>query len=153
MSQEQRSSIVNGIWLCQTCSRLIDSDVPSHSVDTLREWKNVSEMTAYLALRGLEVVQFRSYERLERKLPELIAEMRVDLSENLYVREFIIMSKRTSYNGSRKKIFNYYFEDHEDLHGKVKICENYGAIIDITYNSVDRFRFTEDFVDYLLGAD
>ncbi|MFT7595190.1 MAG: hypothetical protein ACI8R4_002517 [Paracoccaceae bacterium] len=147
MSREERSSIKNGIWLCQTCSRLIDADVQSHPVDTLYEWKKLSEIQAYLALRNLEVVRSRSFNELERKIPELMAEMRKDLNEHPFTREFIIMSKKWIYNGSGKMIFSYYFEDHEHLQGKMTMCENYGAIVEITFNNVDRYEFTEDFLD------
>lgn len=149
MTPEERSSIDNGIWLCQTCSRLIDSDVSSHSSDTLIEWKRLSEIQAYLALRNLEVVRSRKFEDLERKMPELIAEMRQDLKNHPFTREFIVMSKKWTYNGSGKMIFSYFFEDHDHLIEKMKVCENYGAVVNITFNSVDRFEFTEDFAEYL----
>ena len=149
MAPEERSSIENGIWLCQTCSRLVDADVPSHPVDTLHEWKKLSEIQAYLALRNLEVVRARSYNELERKMPELIAEMREDLNKHPFTREFIIMSKKLIYNGSGQMIFSYYFEDHERLQEKMTICKNYGAIVEITYNNVERYEFTEDFAEYL----
>lgn len=155
MTPEERSSIKNGIWLCQTCSRLVDADVPSHPIDTLHEWKKLSKIQAYLALRNLEVVQSRSYNRLgsynklESKMPELIVEMREDLSRHPFTREFIIFSKKWSYNGSGKMIFSYYFENHEHLQEKMTVCENYGAIVNITFNNVDRYEFTENFVEYL----
>jgi len=60
ISETEIPLINNGIWLCQTCSRLIDVDVTSHSTDFLHEWKKLSEIQAYLALRNLEVVQSRS---------------------------------------------------------------------------------------------
>lgn len=149
MTSVNRSSIENGIWLCQTCSRLVDVDVPSHPVDTLHKWKKLSEIEAYLALQNLEVVRSRSYNELERKMPELIAEMREDLDKNPFTREFILMSNKWSYNGSGETIFSYYFEDHEHLHGKMTMCENYGAIVNITFNNVERYEFTEDFAEYL----
>lgn len=43
LTQEQRSSAVNGIWLCQTCSKLIDSDVAKFTVAVLNEWKATAE--------------------------------------------------------------------------------------------------------------
>ncbi len=36
---EQRKSIENGIWLCQDCAKLIDSDDPAFSEDVLHDWK------------------------------------------------------------------------------------------------------------------
>ncbi len=152
MAPEERSSTENGIWLCQTCSRLVDADVPSHPIDTLHEWKKLSEIRAYLALRDLKVVGSRSYNELERKMPSLIAEMREDLNKNPFTREFIIVSKKWSYNGSGEMIFSYFFEDHEHLKGKMTMCENYGAIVEITFNKIDRYEFTEDFAEYLEGS-
>ena len=153
MTSELRSSIENGIWLCQSCSRLIDADVPSHPADTLVEWKRLSEIQAYLALRNLEVVRSRNFKDLERKMPELISEMRQDIKKHPFSREIIIMSKGWSYNGSGKMIFQYFLEDHEYLREKMKLCENYGAVVNITFNNVDRFEFTEHFAEYLEGSN
>jgi len=149
MTQEQRSSIENGIWLCQTCSRLIDADIPSHPADKLIEWKRLSEIQAYLALRNLEVVRSRNFKDLERKLPELIAEMRQDIQKHPFTREIIVLSRKVTYNGSGKMIFSYFFEDHEHLREKMKVCENYGALVNITFNNTERYEFTEDFAEYL----
>src|SRR5689334_6107425 len=35
---EQRKAIDNGIWLCGTCAKLIDSDPEQYPVLLLREW-------------------------------------------------------------------------------------------------------------------
>lgn len=149
MTPEQRSSIENGIWLCQSCSRLIDADIPSHPAETLVEWKRLSEIKAYLALRNLEVVPSRNFKDLERKMPKLISEMRADLKKHPFVREIMIFSRKRSYCGSEKMIFHYFIEDHEHLMEKMKLCENYGAVVNITFNNVDRYEFTEDFAEYL----
>ena len=29
------------------------------------------------------------------------------------------------------------------------MCENYGAIVNVTHNDVERYEFTEDFVEFL----
>lgn len=50
----------------------------------------------------------------------------------------------------RARIFNIFFQDHEDILSKLRIMENYGAIIDIKFNNVDRYELTEDFVEFLL---
>jgi hypothetical protein len=39
LSDKQRSGIVNGIWLCQNCAKLIDSDVIRFSATVLQKWK------------------------------------------------------------------------------------------------------------------
>lgn len=43
MSESDRKSIDNGIWLCQSCSRIIDIDVDKYPVETLKEWKKNTE--------------------------------------------------------------------------------------------------------------
>jgi hypothetical protein len=150
LTTEERAAAENGIWLCQTCSRLVDVDVVSHSIDQLREWKTLAEMRAYLGIRGFAIVVSRSFQKLEQKMPNLVAEMRDDLASKPFIREFIIISKKVIYNGNLENpIFSYYFEDHDNLKPMLKVMQNYGAIIETTHNSVDRFEFTEDFAEYL----
>ena len=151
MTAEERAAAENGIWLCQTCSRLIDVDVTSHSTDQLREWKTLAEMRAYLGIRGFSVVVSRSFQKLEEKMPGLVAEMRDDIAKAPFIREFIIISKRLSYNyDPSNPIFSYYFEDHDSLKPMLRVMKNYSAIIETTYNNTDRFEFTEEFTEYLL---
>ncbi|WP_240224616.1 hypothetical protein [Rheinheimera hassiensis] len=42
----QRKSISNGIWLCQSCARLIDTDPARFPVTLLLEWKKTAEDTS-----------------------------------------------------------------------------------------------------------
>lgn len=151
LTAEERAAAENGIWLCQTCSRLVDVDVTSHSIDQLREWKTLAEMRAYLGIRGFAIVVSRSFHKLEDMMPSLVAEMRDDLASAPFSREFIIGSKMWSYTGDpQNPIFSYYFEDHDNLKPMLKVMQNYGAIIETTFNKTDRFEFTEDFAEYLL---
>lgn len=43
LSAAQRVNIENGIWLCQNCAKLVDSDTERFSVSALREWKRSAE--------------------------------------------------------------------------------------------------------------
>lgn len=43
LSPEERRSISNGIWLCQTCAKLVDSDEARFSIEVLRSWKRQAE--------------------------------------------------------------------------------------------------------------
>jgi hypothetical protein len=43
---EERSSPLNGVWLCQNCAKLIDNDASRFSVDLLKKWKSVAEAEA-----------------------------------------------------------------------------------------------------------
>ena len=46
LSSEERSSIDNAIWLCQSCAKLIDSDELRYSVALLQAWKEAAEAAA-----------------------------------------------------------------------------------------------------------
>lgn len=43
MSEEERKSINNGIWLCQSCAKLIDSDENKYTVQLIKKWKEQTE--------------------------------------------------------------------------------------------------------------
>lgn len=45
-AEDVRSAIENGIWLCQSCAKLIDSDLNKYSVDTILDWKRQAERKA-----------------------------------------------------------------------------------------------------------
>jgi len=150
LTSEQRAAVENGIWLCQSCSRLVDTDVASHSVSQLREWKTLAEMRAYLGISGLEISIPRSFRKLEDMMPNLVAKMRNDICNQPYIREFVILSTKWTYSSDpTNPIFYYFFEDYDNLKPMLKVMQNYDAIIDTTYNNTDRFEFTEDFVEYL----
>lgn len=51
LSTEERSSGENGIWLCQWCARLVDSDTDRYTVRLLRRWKAVAEEAAHASLQ------------------------------------------------------------------------------------------------------
>lgn len=58
LSHLERSSIENGIWLCQLCAKLIDSDDVRYAVDTLSGWKRVSEEKTTRELTGIPEEEF-----------------------------------------------------------------------------------------------
>lgn len=52
LTQEQRSGIENGIWLCQNCAKLIDSDDLLYTTLLLREWKAATEKRVQLSIES-----------------------------------------------------------------------------------------------------
>lgn len=50
MTVEERSGVENCIWLCQTHSKLIDTDVKTYTIEKLRQWKADAELAASKAL-------------------------------------------------------------------------------------------------------
>jgi hypothetical protein len=43
---KERTSVDNGIWLCQTCASLVDRDEQRFTVDILKGWKATAEAAA-----------------------------------------------------------------------------------------------------------
>ena len=58
LSQEERSSIDNPIWLCQSCAKLIDNDETRYSVETISGWKKASEERINRELTGIPEEEF-----------------------------------------------------------------------------------------------
>lgn len=46
ISPNERQGINNGIWLCQSCAKLVDNDPVRYPVDVLYLWKKLAETTA-----------------------------------------------------------------------------------------------------------
>lgn len=148
LSVKERKSIRNAIWLCQTCAKLIDSDMPEYTVELLRKWKRVAE-----AGDEGEAAQMVVFGNIEKMMPELLKEMRQDLAAYPLKREFVLLRKSWVYGmAGGYQPLAYYYEVHVDLDDKITILCNYHLIVDITYNNVKRYRFTENFVDYLTQA-
>ena len=58
LSQKERSSIDNAIWLCQSCAKLIDNDETRYSVETISGWKKASEERTNRELTGIPEEEF-----------------------------------------------------------------------------------------------
>jgi hypothetical protein len=46
LSSEERCHADNGIWLCQTCAKLVDNDTSQFPSNVLRAWKTIAENDA-----------------------------------------------------------------------------------------------------------
>jgi Putative DNA-binding domain len=91
-------------------------------------------------------------EYIQKSIPELLKEMKDNLHEYPFVREFIIINERCTYiHDPNNSVFSYFFEKHTYLRNKLRILENYGLIYEITYNDVARFVFSEELVSYLIS--
>lgn len=154
LSPEQRADSSNGIWLCQTCAKLIDNDPVRFSRGVLESWKRAAERSAAVALtqgRKSDSASQPGYAKIERLMPALVEEMREDLRDNPTTREFVVLKRGWAYN-SHGPYLAYYLDEHEDLEGKLQVLLNYGFVHEITYNNVRRFRFQEEFADYLTAT-
>jgi hypothetical protein len=68
LSPEQRRHIDNGIWLCQNCAKLIDSDISRFNEALLRAWRIIAEDRARNSL-GKTATPARTVE--EKAVPKL----------------------------------------------------------------------------------
>lgn len=64
LSTEERSSIQNGIWLCQSCSRLIDVDPENYPVAVLQQWRQNTEDQARQEIEGCSLASIPKAENL-----------------------------------------------------------------------------------------
>lgn len=53
MTLEQRTSPENGIWLCQICAKLIDSDKTKYTREVLLDWRETAEHLAAAEVQGI----------------------------------------------------------------------------------------------------
>ena len=121
----ERTSAENGIWLCQTCAKLVDSDSSRYTVELLEAWKAEAEHAAARALerRAAAVVGREDvFDRLERLMPELLDEMRNDLASYPLSREFVVFKKGLHYWGRGHELV-YHPDEHPDFENKLLIFE------------------------------
>jgi len=154
LTPERRQAIENGVWLCQTCAKLIDNDPLRYTCEVLHEWKREAEKTARRDLEQKIAPQDHSvniFKKLEKLMPNLFSEMRIDLKEHPLRREFVLLKKNWMYWAGGDELY-YYFDDHAELEGMIYILLNHNLINGITFNKVARYVMTEELVDYLNGS-
>jgi len=92
-----------------------------------------------------------SFAKVEKLIPDLLAEMKSDLIDHRLFREFVLLEKGWVYNYPGDYLV-YYFEDHPELRNKVRILENHGLVKDVKYNNVARYVMSEELAERLLGS-
>ena len=158
---DEIDSYSNLILLCRIHHKIIDDQPETFTTDILRKLKANHERhvkeTLKLASSHESLSITKSIEakflKVKSLMPELIAEIKKDLSrEGKYlIRELFIMSNNQVLN-PENPCFVYYFEEHENLQGKMHILEHYRFVIDMTSTNVKKYRLTEEFVELLLAS-
>lgn len=153
-----RAGVGNGIWLCQTCAHLIDSDEAHYTVSKLNEWKSDAETAAARALEHRRAPSAGSegvFRQAERLMPSLIAEMRTDVRGDGtgLVREFWVLPTAGVVVNSSKDRFRYHESEHPDLGNQISWLEDEALVRDVTPGNAPVFRFTSEFYDWLRGSD
>lgn len=149
---EERRSSQNGLWLCQTCAKLVDNDVNRYSVKVLRNWKQQAECTAARELeQRSESGHDQIFRKIEGLMPELLVEIRNDLVTRPLGREFVVLKRSWVYWAKGNELV-YYYDDHPELDNKLQILLNYDLVSDTTYNDTKRYILSEQLVNYLRGG-
>ncbi len=152
LNAEQRSSAENGIWLCQACGKLVDNDTLRYTVAGLEDWKRTAEAAATREIEQPLIARTQDrdlFTKIEKLMPDLLTEMRKDLSEHPLTREIIILSRSWVYSSTKERDTIYYYEDHPDLEDKLRILQNHRLIQDIRYTNTPRYVMSERFAEYL----
>jgi len=158
LSSMERQSAMNGIWLCQSCAKLVDSDVSKYTKNKLIEWKRDAEMAAARAIEKRRSPYTDSegvFLEAERLMPELIAEMREDVrgDDSELIRELVILPSRSVIFNSEKPRFFYVEKEHENLLLKIDWLEEMGLILDITVGNAPIYRMVPEFIGWLRGIN
>lgn len=85
MSDGQRSSIDNAIWLCRSCHKTIDSDDKTYTADFLKEQKRIHEENVTL---GNYDIQWKDYIQLKERI-EVLKKLIFEKEEHQALREQI----------------------------------------------------------------
>jgi hypothetical protein len=154
LSFGQRSSAANGIWLCQTCAKLIDSDKIGYTTEKLREWKSDAEAAAARALARRRAPATESegvFLEAERLMPRLVAEMRVDVRGDAtqLVREIVPLPSHGVVFGGRNDHFEYYETDHPGLQLQLDWLLEMGLLVDVTPVNTSIYRIASEFWRWL----
>jgi hypothetical protein len=87
LTPDQRASIDNGIWLCQTHARQIDVDTDNHPVEILRGWRADAVKQAAISIgkpaHTVEPVNVRSAREVivrASRLPDMIVSLLEDIA-------------------------------------------------------------------------
>jgi len=154
LSTDERRDPSNGIWLCQNCAKLIDSDTSRFNAHLLNSWKYAAEIAAKIELgRNTDTSLVSYFQDTLTLMPELLMDMARALKDEKtkLIREFFVLpNQRVMLGGSSKPRLIYFEDDYENLRNKLDILEDYGLIIDVRVGRSPIYRITPEFVRLLL---
>lgn len=100
-TKEERSSYKNGIWLCGSCSIIIDRDEPRYSVDLLNEWKAKAEKRAMSMVGTKSLTQF---ELADGVRAEVVRALTLNFNNTDNPFKFPVLSVHQAYKDAIEKL-------------------------------------------------
>jgi hypothetical protein len=88
-----------------------------------------------------------TFQRVQRAMPALIADIKADLAVHPYVRELAVLPTETTGYNSDHTVFCYSDEQHPNIVGHVVLLEAAGFVEDHSTPTNPVFRMSEDFVE------
>lgn len=97
----ERSSYKNGIWLCGSCSIIIDRDEARYSVDLLNEWKLKAEKRSMSMVGTKSLTQFELSESIRT---EVFRALTLNFNNIVNPFKFPVQSVHLAYTDAIKKL-------------------------------------------------
>ena len=140
MTSEERKSVDNGIWLCQTCSKLIDSDEIKFTVEKLKKWKLAAENKAYEGL----IKPIYEITDIDEKIINIIP-MESTLSE----------ANQTEDEKIYSELYSDYIKKFDELKDYL-YCSNFDNLLNKSYNTFNEnvsLVFGKKILNWLVGKE
>ena len=155
---DELNSYLNLVLLCRVHHKMIDDQSETFAADILRQLKENHERWVRDSLDAASATgrsadpRIAAFQEVRSAMPALVSEMRADLSVegNEFIREFFLLSRKWVMNWGRTRRFAYYYEEHDNLDGKIQVLENCGFVFDVSTRKTKKYRMTEEFVESLL---
>jgi len=132
LTAPERSSIINGIWLCSNCARLIDVDLKEYTEELLRIWKRNQENRIKQHMAGVSIP-------IGRRHPGIleISRIGVNWTEN---RKACILDIRASNGGDSDVLINSVeFQVLESMMRMPLGQASYSATYDVDFSDLKEY--------------
>jgi len=68
METDERVNIKNGIWLCQNCAKLIDTDTTKYSTNELLNWKSLAEKESLSVITNEYLIENKNSNLFDKRI-------------------------------------------------------------------------------------
>lgn len=154
MTHEERSSIENGMWLCQNCAHLIDADPDKYPSDLLVSWKKQTEEEARLSIgrrSGLATEDILLLNEAEELCADAIEYLQyiVKKDESHLMRDVVLLPNRyVCFTGGSQSVI--YYEEQPLLLEQLKWLHEQGFLDKLNdRKDTPLYRITNGFYRWL----